>query len=485
MKDAGEKLEVDVLVVGAGPGGIGAALEAHRGGLEVLVVDENDGPGGQIHRQLSGNPRRAAPRSASPSAIRLLSAFADSGIKRIGGATAWASFEPGSTEVVAGRTNFRVRFRAMVVATGACDRPYPVPGWTLPGVFTAGGAQALLKSQGILPGRRVLLAGAGPLQLVVASQLARSGAGVVAVAEAVSTVDVLRSAHRLVGGGRLLLDALRYRADVARARIPWISPAAVVEIGGGDRVEFARVAILDRGWRPIPGSEETFEVDAVCLGYGLVPSTELVRGLGCKMRFDGTTGGWLPSRDENCETSVRGIFAVGDGAEISGAWVALDEGRLVGRVLASRLNGSDSGDQEHQVARSIRYRLRRRRRFATAIREVYRIPDGHFARPAGDTVICRCEDVPAHRIRTAILAGASDLKSLKVRTRVGMGPCQGRMCEATARAMLSAESGASSDLIAGLPPREPVRPVPVAAFLQPAPPPGQSFPGGSDSPSNQ
>lgn len=471
MKNEGTKLEVDVLVVGAGPGGIGAALEAHRGGLQVLVVDENERPGGQIHRQLSGKPRRAAPRSAPPSAKRLLSAFADSGIKRLWGATAWASFENGSVEVVVGRANFRVHFQALVVATGACDRPYPVPGWTLPGVFTAGGAQALLKSQGLFPGRRILLAGAGPLQLVVASQLARSGAGVVAVAEAVSTGDVLRSAHRLLGGGRLLLDALRYRADVARARIPWISPAAVVEIGGGDRVEFAKVATLDKRWQPILGTEETFEVDAVCLGYGLVPSTELVRGLGCEGRFDGTTGGWKPSRDEDCETSVRGVFAVGDGAEISGAWVALDEGRLVGRVLASRLKGSDPADRGHRAARSIRYRLRRRRRFAAAIREVYRIPDGHFARPAGGTVICRCEDVPAHRIRTAILAGAPDLNAVKVRTRLGMGPCQGRMCAATARAMLSEISGASSDLIAELPSREPVRPIPIAGLLQSAPPP--------------
>ncbi|MGH9348200.1 MAG: NAD(P)/FAD-dependent oxidoreductase, partial [Vicinamibacterales bacterium] len=292
--------DADLVVVGAGPAGLCAAIEAARAGLDVLVVDENARPGGQIFRQVPGAfsvTHAAGLGREHAQGQALFDELKGLPIRFLLESTVWGSFEERVLEVALADRTLQLRARAIVLAAGAYDRPVPLPGWTLPGVFTVGGAQTILKSQRIVPGRRILMAGTGPLQLVVASQLAKAGAEIVAVADPVPTWRTLRYTAALLRAWSITRDGLAYRRNLLKARVPWITPTVLVRIDGREGVERATIARVDAAWRPIAGTERTFEVDTVCIGYGLVPSIELPRLLGCRLELDEAAAVWVPRRN--------------------------------------------------------------------------------------------------------------------------------------------------------------------------------------------
>src|SRR4051794_624782 len=247
-----EERQVDVAVVGGGPAGMTAAPAAARSGASVALIDEYAAPGGQIWRRRFDEVGDAAPASLPPRARELCAELEGSSIEIVSGATVWAAPSP-DVLLLTGAVP-RVRARAVVLATGAYDRPIAFPGWTLPGVMTAGGAQALAKGQGVAPGKRVLLAGAGPFLLPVAEQLAKIGAEVVAVAEATRRRDWLRAAPRMAPYPERLVDYARYRTSVRR--IVW--GHVIVRAEGDDRVRSAMLAPAGPDWAP-RGRERTFE----------------------------------------------------------------------------------------------------------------------------------------------------------------------------------------------------------------------------------
>ena len=217
------------------------------------------------------------------------------------------------------------------MAAGARDRPVAFPGWTLPGVITAGAAKALVATQLVLPGRRILMAGSGPLALAFSAQLHVYGANIVEVHEAAPPPGV-RTLARIVANAdpALLVEAARYRAHLLRHRIPFHYSSIIVRVEGDTEVERAVVADVDRDWRVIAGSERSIDVDTVLLGYGLESSTELTRLLGCEHRYETGLGGWVPVRDEWMRTSLPGILLAGDGGGVAGSPTAIVEGRLAG-----------------------------------------------------------------------------------------------------------------------------------------------------------
>jgi NADPH-dependent 2,4-dienoyl-CoA reductase/sulfur reductase-like enzyme len=449
----------DLVVVGAGPAGISAAITAARTGVTVALVDENPAAGGNIYRQPPSDFVTTG-RAAGDALLRGLDTVP---VRRFQETTVWGAFRPHVLEAVRGGDSFTIEGRAVIVAAGAYDRPFPVPGWTLPGVLTVGGAQTLLKGQRLLPGRRFLFAGTGPLLLVVAAQYAEAGAEIVAVADAARMLSLARHVPRLLAAPALLRDGLAYRWSLLRRQVPWLSQSQLLRIEGDRQVESASTVEVDASGQPRAGSERRFEVDTVCIGYGLVPSVELLQLLGCSLRYDEAAASWAPQRNDDFETSVPSVFAVGDGAGVAGAVVAADEGSVAGLAVARAL-GRIGADQAAALQRPLRRRLRRLARFRAAMDAVYGRPPRFADRVTPETIVCRCEEVRRSDIDDAIGDGARTSAQVKAWTRVGMGPCQGRMCSLPIAELLSRATHRSVAELGPPSVRPPIKPVSIAAL---------------------
>jgi NADPH-dependent 2,4-dienoyl-CoA reductase/sulfur reductase-like enzyme len=446
----------DLLVVGGGPAGLAAVGEAGRLGLRTVLVDERPTLGGQIFKQpgLIVRDERRLGRDHLRGR-RLIEAAERSGATLLLRTSCLSLRGTEAMLVEEGAHTRSVSASTVVLAPGAHDRPVVFPGWTLPGVLTAGGAQTLVKTQRVAPGRRLLFAGSGPLALAFPAQLHHYGVDVVAALEAgppPGPADVARLASAAAGNVPLLRDALMYRAELFRARVPLRYRRIVVAAEGSERVESVVHAAVDADWRVVPGSEERVAVDTLCLGYGFFPSVELFRVAGCALRYDEDLGGPVPVVDEWLRTTVPGISAAGDGTGVTGSYTAVDEGRLAVLGIV--------GDLER--AAPVRRRLARAAAFRRALARMHRIGPGIYELARPETVVCRCEEVTTAQLDAAIDA-TFDINVVKGYTRATMGLCQGRNCQRQICALIAARHHREVADVPAPTPRSPVRLVPLGA----------------------
>src|SRR5690242_1692545 len=322
----------ELLIVGGGPAGLAAAAEAAGRGLQVALVDERPSLGGQIFKQPGLVVREEGALGGEHVRGRRLIEAAERSGTRILLRTSCLTLRGAEAVLAAeGEQAREVAAGTVLLAPGAHDRPVAFPGWTLPGVLTAGAAQTVVKAHRVTPGERVLFAGSGPLALAFPAQLHHYGVNVVAALEAgppPRAADVARLLAAVPGNVALLREALRYRRELWRGRVPLRYRRMVVRAEGRQRVEAVVHAEVDADWRVRRGTEERIEVDTLCIGYGFVPSVELLRVAGCTFRYDEDLGGPIVVVDEWQRTSVAGVLAAGDGTGIGGSYVAEDEGRL-------------------------------------------------------------------------------------------------------------------------------------------------------------
>lgn len=443
----------DLAVVGAGPAGLAAAVTAADLGLRVTLLDAGERPGGQFYRHPAPGLGAARPealhhawRAFAGRAGRLDTHRRAGRIRCLPSHHVWTVVRDGdrwTLHAVAGveETPAAVRASAVLLATGAYERQLPFPGWTLPGVVGAGGAQAMLKSGLVLPGRRIVVAGSGPLLLAVAGSLAAAGATVPAVVEAASYRAYAAELPSLVRNPGKLVEGAMHGGALLRHGVRLLGRHAVIAAHGTDRVTAVTVARVDPEWRPVPGSGRRIPCDAVAVGHGLLPQLELATALGCATRraADGTVALQL---DGELRTSVDGIWSAGETGGIGGAELALTEGELaavsVARTLCGTptLHGTPAAGRNAALAR----RRRRLRAFADAMAAAHRPGAGWTGWLEDTTTVCRCEEVPAGRIRDAVdHLGAHDVRSVKLMTRAGMGWCQGRMCGAAVASLAGDE----------------------------------------------
>jgi NADPH-dependent 2,4-dienoyl-CoA reductase/sulfur reductase-like enzyme len=357
-----------------------------------------------------------------------------------------------------------------VVATGAHDRPFPFPGWTLPGVLTAGGLQALAKSRALPSGSRVVLAGAGPFLLPAACSLLDTGAELVAVAEATRRRAWLRAAPRLRHAPERLAQLARYEATLARARVPRLFGHVIFRAEGRERVTRAELSPVDASWRPLPAGRRSFELDFLGIGYGFQPNLELARLLGCRLSFAPRERQLVVDRDSEMRTSVDGVFAAGEVGGIGGAELAASEGVIAGVAAAEVAGGLDAAPR---ATRRARRRALRLSAFADLLADLFTPGPGALSLTDGETEVCRCEGVTRGDVDRA-LAEVSTAQGLKNATRIGMGPCQGAVCGQLIVRLIAARTGQPPDQIELPTARPPAKPIPLGTLAAAADGEGES-----------
>ena len=458
-------------MIGGGPAGLAAAAMAAGHGLQTVLVDERPTLGGQIYRQpgpgfVVNNAGKLGHDLAR--GLDLVRSAGEAGAELSTGTTV-VSLRGTSVAMFGqgpGATATTVQARRVLVAPGAYDRPVAFPGWTLPGVVTAGGAQALVKASRVVPGDRVAFAGSGPLALAFPAQLRHYGVNVVLALEAgpaPTPRSVLGLLSAAPGNFSLLRDGAAYRAQLLRSGVPLRYGRVVVRADGEDRVEEMAHAAVDGDWRVVPGTEERTAVDTICIGYGFATSTELLRLAGCRFGYDEDLGGAVVEVDEWQRTSVPGVLAAGDGTGVRGGPVAIDQGRLAALGAAADL-GALSPGQAATLARPLRRRLAAKERFRLALRPLYAVGPGVYELATAGTVVCRCEEVTLARLEEAAAATA-DANVAKSYTRAGMGLCQGRNCHRQVAAVLARHSGLPIPEVAAMTARPPARPVPIRVLV--------------------
>jgi NADPH-dependent 2,4-dienoyl-CoA reductase/sulfur reductase-like enzyme len=450
--------QVELLVIGGGPGGLSAALAAAPLGASVTLVDAYTHPGGQYYRQLPG---RLVSQSTSHQrqGQALISKVHEAGVRLLSGTTV-SSLSPDRTLLCSdAHSAFLLRASAVIIASGAYERPVPFPGWTLPGVLMTGGIQTLLY-QHVLPGSRVLLAGTGPLQLVVAKKLLDAGAEVAAVLEGSRLPGkALPHAAALWGQWERMLEGAQSLGVLLAHGVPYRSGWGILAARGEHAVTGALIARLDRDWRPIKGSEQEIACDTIGISFGLTPFNTLSKLAGAQQAWRPDLGGEIPIRDEYFETSLPGIYAVGDGAGIGGFRLSELEGQLAGLRAAAQLGyGKDAAETAIQ---QVRLRIKRERRFQHLYSTSFTPGTGVFELAQDDTLVCRCEGITYGRLREFIQHGSRSTQEVKNGLRTCMGECQGRMCHQAVLHILSRLSGKTIDELGLFSARPPVFPLSI------------------------
>ena len=380
----------DVLVVGAGPAGMAAAISAAKCGLRVGTVDDNFHPGGQIWRTGS----RGVPVAE---AVRWFEAFERSGIDVLFGTRVFDQLERGVLLAETPLGISELGYGKLIIATGARERFLPFPGWTLPNVMGAGAVQAMVKHGLPIKGKRVVVAGSGPLLMAVSTYLLKMGARIPVISEQASWRSLARFAVALSGQRVKIGQALRLKMELAR--IPFSTSSWPVEAHGKDRVESVSI------WRR--GRVENIRCDYLACGFHLVPNTELASLIGCRIERG------CVQVDDFQQTSITGTFCAGEPTGVGGVELALVEGQIAGLAAGERT----------AEARLLFRKRKRGMKVVSALEDAFRLREELRRLASSDTLVCRCEDVSFSRLQPY-----TAWRAAKLQTRCGMGPCQGRVC---------------------------------------------------------
>lgn len=449
----------DLVIIGAGPAGISAALTAAECGLKTLLIDEQPRPGGQIYRNITDVPSSVASllgpdyRHGELLAARL----GRSDVELRFGSMVWDVARDLTVTAQKDGKSFQVRAPQLIAATGAMERPSPIPGWTLPGVMNAGAAQIALKSASAVPSGSIVLAGGGPLLLLVACQLLDAGvtlAGIVETSPLSNRWRALRHLPRAMAAPAYMAKGLRMMWRIRRAGIPTFTGATCLRAEGDERVH----ALAFRSG----GIEHRLEADILLLHHGVVPNTQLSRLLRVEHDWDCDQLAWRPRVDAWGETSMHGFRIAGDGAGIAGALAAEPQGVLAALGAAHALGRLSRADSQCRAA-SARRTFAQQLRIRSFLDAFYRPPEWLFE-PTDETIVCRCEEVTAGGIREMARLGCQGPNQTKFFSRCGMGPCQGRMCGITVTQILSKELGKPPGEVGAYHIRAPLKPIPLASL---------------------
>jgi len=446
----------DLAVIGAGPAGMAAATLAAEHGLDVVVYDENPAPGGQIYRaietvSLARNSDLAFLGESYRAGAALARAFRASPARFMPGTTVWLVQKDRAIGILRDGKAAMVQANRIIIATGALERPVPVPGWTLPGVMTVGAAQGLLKSAAMAPSSPVVLAGKGPLLFQLAAQYVAAGVAIAAILETgarpIAALPHVWPAWRsgTIGKGLALLRAIR------QGGVNIIRNVVALEAEGRGRLEAV-------AYRTVRGTGR-IATPLLLLHEGVIANAQLTKAIPLAHEWNERQQCWQPMLDADGNSDVEGIAVAGDAGGIGGAEAAAHSGRLVA-LAALKALGKIGRIAHEALAETERTAWQRHLAARPFLDALYPPPDA-AAQLADGTLVCRCEEVTAGQIREAVSLGCAGPNQAKSFTRAGMGPCQGRMCGLTVAALIARETGQSMSEVGHYRIRPPIKPLTV------------------------
>lgn len=452
----------DLLIVGAGPAGMAAATEASAHGMSVILINEGPAPGGQIYRNVSNSPFRDKGILGSDyyHGAGLVADVSSSGATIVNDTAVWMIERQAESALFSIGTHKDGKAalytaKNVLIATGALERPFPIKGWTLPGVMTAGAAQTILKASGAVPDGKVVLAGTGPLLFLLAAQFARASVPVAAILDTTPRANISKAVKHFPAflmsgyfrkGLGLLAEAMRSTRIVRNVT----------------SLEACGAETLDRVVFEAGGRREEMAVDTLLLHQGVAPQVNLSMASGCKHVWNDARLAFEPVLDKGFRSSVKGILIAGDTGGTGGALAAEVSGRIAALSSAIDTGCIDTSDCAARLG-TLQKQLGKVLRGRSFIDAFYR-PADQFRMPADDVIVCRCEEVTAGEVRGAAARGAPGPNQTKAFLRTGMGPCQGRMCGLTVTEILAREQDRKPDEIGYFHIRNPVKPITLGAL---------------------
>lgn len=444
----------DVVVIGAGAAGMSAAVAMSAKGLKVVLLDEQGSPGGQIYRGITLAPlaRRDLLGPDYAHGNQLAQALAGSTVQYEKGAAVWQVTRDHQVSYLRDGRLQTVDARAVLLATGAMERPFPIPGWTLPGVMTAGAAQILLKSSGLAPSEPVVLAGCGPLLYLLGWQYLRAGVPIKALVDTTRPEDYWRARRHLFAALRAwpyLRKGLELMRSLRSAGIAHHTGAAQLAVEGDDAAQALTFVAS--------GKSQRIATRCVLLHQGVVPNIQFSQSLRARHAWDAEQLCFSPVADPWGELDVPGIYVAGDGAGIGGAQAAALQGQLSALGIAAQLGMLDSAQRDRD-AEPLRATLESNLRIRPFLDALYQ-PKEENRIPADEVMVCRCEEVTAGDLRSFVALGCSGPNQAKSFGRCGMGPCQGRMCGLTVTEVIAKARGVSAQEVGYYRIRPPIKPI--------------------------
>ena len=423
QKKGCESFSSDLLIIGGGIGGLSAALAASNCGVNTILIDDREKLGGQFCKQ----PIIGENATSDDQVIlgkKLINKVINNGVKVFTNSSVFAIFE--NKEILAIKDNELITFRPkkIIFSTGAYERGYPVKGWTLPGVMTTGAMQGLLKGYNVLAGKKILMCGNGPFILHVAKELKKGGAIIIAISEKSSKPNIFDYKimfQLLLNSFKLFFKGIRYLLFLKLNGIPIYYNHEISSIE--QNANGLTATIMNTGGI----DHKSFEVDCICLGYGFNSSNNMLRYLNCRHDYNSELNCLVTFRYDDLQTTVKDIYAIGDCVKISGAQVAELEGNISGYNVAESL-GYKIVPEYLKEKNLCKIKLQKLEKFQNNLWKLYKSNNYNLANLNKEIEICRCEGIKYSTLNNALENGFTSMSELKLKTRVGMGPCQGRYC---------------------------------------------------------
>ncbi|MGB6106034.1 MAG: FAD/NAD(P)-binding oxidoreductase [Pusillimonas sp.] len=454
--------QVDVVIVGAGPSGMAAAAACAENGLGVVVLDEQPGPGGQIYRGITTASRHIRRTLGSDycAGDTLVEGIRNSRIDYRPNTSVWEVTKEKYLHLThQGRSSY-LQARHIVLATGAMERPFPIPGWTLPGVMTVGAAQILLKTTGVATIGPVVLAGCGPLLYLLATQYLSAGVQIAAVVDTTGWADyrnALRHADGIAADPHSVVKGLKLLRALRKAKVPFFKNASGFKAIGEDRI---RQFQFQAG-----GRMHCIDANVLLLHHGVVPNTQFTWSLRVPHEWSAQQLCWLAETSPIGELAeAKDIFVAGDGAVILGAPAAALHGKAIGVEISYRQGRLPKAGRDQQLA-DLERLLGKARRFRRFLDALYRPKLAHRV-PADEVFVCRCEEVTAGALRSYVALGCHGPNQTKSFSRCGMGPCQGRQCGLSVTEIIAEERGVEPGTVGYFRIRPPVKQVKLGELAE-------------------